>query len=649
MYIIEVRNRLVSESANKEGIFMKRISERQTIANTSGILVFIILFSMVLIACFSTAGAKSYYHPLIEQTYRFNPDGSADVEEIRSFRFDGSFSWSFLLRETRGDYGRYRVEYEGVWDADTNEELRSEVSSSERGEMIKWYYSAQNTTKRFLIRYRIEGAVQRYNDAAQFYWKAIEDTHAPISRIAITIIPPEPSSGLFKVFVHSAARPGEIEFSPDYQQALVKQDGISQDTFVELRVLLDPKIFPDARIDSGQSYESLLEDERGIANAPKRRAMLNKVTIAGSAIVFVLFVIAFVWVYIRYGREPKVEYENIYEREPPRDIPPAVVPAILTQGSVNDAEVTKSFAATIIECAYLGYLEIHEGEEKGLIFKTREFIYKLTPKGKALLAHQAVERARGERELEGYEVDVLRAVIEEAGDGSQASGEEIEKWGKKTKGGKTNFLLFIEPFGKVLRAWFEQKHFELDDPRSKKAQIWFIVASVLLAAVFILTFFFITRNLANMIAAGLVLALLPFAISLARWTPEAALEEKKWKAYKRFISDFSAMKDAGPNLIQIWERHLVYATALGVADKLLANLDLVAKEFKAGVPVAVWYHPYGAVSGRGPGGAASLQSLGASFANLSNLSTALSSTTMSGGGFSGGGGGGGGGGASGAG
>ena len=214
---------------------------------------------------------------MIEQTYRFNPDGSAEVEEIRSFRFDGSFSWSFLLRETRGDYGRYRVEYEGVWDADTNEELRSEVSSSERGEMIKWYYSAQNTTKRFLIRYRIEGAVQRVRPkamtAAVIYWKAIEDTHAPISRIAITVIPPEPSSGLFKVFVHSAARPGEIEFSPDYQQALVKQDGISQDTFVELRVLLDPKIFPDARIDSGQSYESLLEDERGIANAPKRRAM----------------------------------------------------------------------------------------------------------------------------------------------------------------------------------------------------------------------------------------------------------------------------------------------------------------------------------------------------------------------------------------
>jgi uncharacterized membrane protein len=216
------------------------------------------------------------------------------------------------------------------------------------------------------------------------------------------------------------------------------------------------------------------------------------------------------------------------------------------------------------------------------------------------------------------------------------------------KGGKSNFLRFIEPFGKRLRSWFEQTHFELDDPRSKKAQILFIVASVLLAAAFILVFFFVTWNLVNIIAGALVLASLPFAMSLARWTPEAALEEKKWKAYKRFITDFSAMKDAGPNLIQIWEQHLVYATALGVADKLISNLDLVAKEFNSSSPAAAWFHAYAAGSGRGPGGTASLQSLGASFANLANLSSALSSSTSTGGGFSGGGGGGGGGGASGA-
>ena len=627
---------------------MKRMSSQQSIEKTAAVMVFFVLITILLTASFSPAGANSYYHPLIEQTYRFNPDGSADVEEIRSFSFDGSFSWAFLMRETRGAYGRYRVEYQGVWDADTNEELRCEVSSSGSGETIKWYYSAVNTTKRFLIRYRIDGAVQRYGDAAQFYWKAIEDTHEPISRIAITVIPPEQSPELFKVFVHSTARPGDIEFSPDFHSAAVFQDGIPRNSFVELRVLLDSEIFPAAGIDPSQSYESLLEDERGIANAPRRRAVQNVIAIVVSVIVFVIFIITFIRIYIRYGREPRVEYDHMYERDPPRDMPPAVVPAILTQGNVSQTEMPKAFAATIIECARLGYLEIHEGEEKGLIFKTREFIYKLTPKGEALLRRKPVDLGRNERKLEDYEITVLRTVIEDAGDGSQATGEEIEKWGKDTKGGKTNFLRFIEPFGKKLRSWFERTHFELDDPSSKKAQLWFIVASVLLAIVFFLVFFFITRNLVNVITGFLILVSLPFAVSLARWTPEAALEEKKWKAYRRFISDFSAMKDAGPNLLQIWEQHLVYATALGVADKLISNLDLVAKEFNSTIPAVVWFHAYGAGSGRGPGGTASLQSLGASFSNLANLSSALSSSTSTGGGFSGGGGGGGSGGASGA-
>ena len=332
---------------------MKKMTRRLFTVNTLSFIAVIVAVAVMLSALCGSAGAKSYYHPLIEQTYRFNPDGSADVEEIRSFRFDGSFSWAFLLRGTRGDYGRYSVEFEGVWDADTGEKLRSEVSSSGSGEMIKWYYSAQNTTKRFLIRYRIDDAVQRYSDAAQFYWKAIEDEHAAIGDIAITVIPPGPSPELFKVFVHSAARPGEIEFAPGFGEALIRQGGIPQNAFAELRVLLDPDLFPDAEIDYGETYASLLDDERAIAEAPMRRARQNIMIIVISAIVLVFFLAVFIWVYIRYGREPRVEYDNIYEREPPRDMPPAVVPAILTQGSANNAELTKSFAATIIECCPL--------------------------------------------------------------------------------------------------------------------------------------------------------------------------------------------------------------------------------------------------------------------------------------------------------
>ena len=39
------------------------------------------------------------------------------------------------------------------------------------------------------------------------------------------------------------------------------------------------------------------------------------------------------------------------------------------------------------------------------------------------------------------------------------------------------------------------------------------------------------------------------SIPLARRSPEAAVEYNKWEAFKKFMSDFSAMKEAGPSLL----------------------------------------------------------------------------------------------------
>jgi uncharacterized membrane protein len=111
------------------------------------------------------------------------------------------------------------------------------------------------------------------------------------------------------------------------------------------------------------------------------------------------------------------------------------------------------------------------------------------------------------------------------------------------------------------------------------------------------------------------------------------------------MTDFSAMKDAGPQLLHLWEHYLVYATALGVADRLLRNLKLIATELHQSMPAARWYRPSGSAGLSGMS-ITSLESLTRSFENFQNLSRALSSSSSTGGGFSGGGGGGGGGGRS---
>ena len=604
---------------------------------------------------------KSYTHPSIDFEITFLPDGSAEIEETRAFRFDGSFSWAFIEKDTRGDYGTSGVEFHGVWDADSGEQLRYEPYENGRLTGVKWHYSAQNTTRRFLIKYRITGAVQRYVDAAQFYWKIVGDSHAYIKNITATLTPPAPSPRLFKVFVHTEAPPGKLDFARDFSSARIDLAGVGRDDFVELRVLLDPDIFPDAPLLSGESHGTLLEDEkrvteewretegRRIADYARSQRLIKYAVITGIVLVIILIAL-YIWFFFKFGKEPDTGYDYDYEREPPRDLPPCILPAILTQSGVQDTEMGKSFAAALIESARLGYIEIRETEKKILLFKSKGLEYILTPKGEKLFAGN-YEPTGNERPLISFEEDVLKTVFIEAGDGSKVSSHEIEAWAKKTTGMKTKFKDFMDRRKKELRKDFEREFFSIDDPASEKARKAFMAISFGFGLIFVILFLAGLRSPILFAFAPLVVILgVLLSIPLARRTPEAALEHERWKAFKKFMSDFSAMKEAGPSLIPLWEHYLVYAVALGVADKLINNLKLVAREYSTPVPMAVWFHPIHA-SSLGPRSGSelsSLDSMTASLSNLESLASAMTTSTSSGGGFSGGGGGGGGGGGSGA-
>jgi uncharacterized membrane protein len=613
----------------------------------------LVLFVLLTIAVLSgTAWAKSYDHPLVDITFRLQSDGSADVTEIRSFRFDGSFSEAFFRKDVRGKYGTYDIQYQGVWDADTNQALRFERSTDGSERVLTWHYSAQDTTKRFLIRYRIGGAVQRYTDAAQFYWQAVERSHAAIREVRLAVIPPRPSPSLFKVFIHSDADPGDLDIAGDFSRATVTQSNIPDGSFVELRVLLDPALFPGVTTSTRETHESLLEDEReqaaGTLRAGERISRWFIAGVGGAGLMMVLLAVGLIWAYLRYGKEPDVNYDAPYERDAPRPLPPAVVPAILSQGDVQTSAMSRGFAATLLEAARLGYLTIEEREDQGLLgtglFRGTDLVYRLTAKGQALLTDAGQPQILGERALEPFEIDVLAVVFKRAGDGTAATSDQIEQWGKTITSRKSNYLIFVESWGPKLRRWFETQHFKLDDKASERAKRIFIGVTV--AAMFIAAFVGFGLSIAFVIPLGFVFIVLA-AKALSRRTPEAALEVKRWDAFARFMTDFSSFKDAGPMVLPLWERYLVYATALGVADRLLANLKLVATQLNTVMPTPVWYHGAAFRDGMTTAGlVSSMESLTRSFSNFQSLARSLSSSSSSGGGFSSGGGGGGGGGGS---
>jgi len=110
---------------------------------------------------------------------------------------------------------------------------------------------------------------------------------------------------------------------------------------------------------------------------------------------------------------------------------------------------------------------------------------------------------------------------------------------------------------------------------------------------------------------------------LSRWTEEGRILELKWKNFKKYISDFTLLKEHPPASIALWDFYMVYAVALGVAENTIkAMKDIVPdEEIRRTRTGPIVYSTIG-------------------LSSINSLTSSVHSTTSSSGGFHGGGGGG---------
>ena len=74
-------------------------------------------------------------------------------------------------------------------------------------------------------------------------------------------------------------------------------------------------------------------------------------------------------------------------------------------------------------------------------------------------------------------------------------------------------------------------------------------------------------------AISLGIAFLPEDI-FGQWTPEGRVYYLKWTNFKKFLKDNSLIKEHPPESIVVWNKYLVYGTALGVADEVYKSMKL---------------------------------------------------------------------------
>lgn len=623
-------------------------------------------FCLLLLLVFASGltEAQTYAIERVEQDVYLLPDGSVRVLDTQTFSFDGDFRNRRYGIEVEPAPGG-SVRFEGVEALDGRP-----VSSEVTGDEIVWRVDAQSETRTFRIGYTLTREVEVAEDAAQFDRFLLPPEHEPIGHYLLRVHPPAPSPEGFRVFIFTGqGRIGTLDFSEDFSLATVAVAPLSEDEFVRARVIVDAANF-SVQTQEGEwltawlaeveaetqgfreESQRRLEGERYLPPPPPSDNWLLLLWSGVAGLGLWLF-----WSYRVFGREPKIEDVGPYYREPAEEIPPAAVPFVMTQSDPGMKAASPAIAATLLDFARRGYLMMETVENPKFLGlgRAETVYYGITGEPQALTPFEAElwQAFKGAATSTGSASfgSILEALSARGGSREQKPNSNPEVFDaddlRRYFEARPNFARnwISQP-----RAWYETQHGKLLDPAASGRALVVAAACFAGAAVAAFSGFGLAesseRFFFHFIAAGVVLAVLGVvaASSLKRWQADKLLNARRWQAYRKFLSDFSLMREAPAEHYKLWDYHFVYATALGVSKEYLRNLQALMKLEPDKFSTPLWL-----AGGRGPAmnqmsTLNSLESLTRSLntlsqveTNLRSLDAALSPQTKTGGGFGGGG------------
>ena len=287
-----------------------------------------------------------------------------------------------------------------------------------------------------------------------------------------------------------------------------------------------------------------------------------------------------IFTYLRYGREPKVMYDGIYERDLPTDDPPEVVNALVDNKKDIGTPNIRGFEATIMNLIDKKAFKLFS--EANADIDTNELIltFNHDMKGELTESEKIVFET-----LEYYSYDNALNLTRL---NSQFSSETNAK----------HFMERVESWENSVKDQINLKEYFNDTGSSL---INFIsIFGFIFGAIF--AFLGFSTNLMNGIyalAGGIFLIIFSIVLMrvdediFGRWTESGRTYYLKWKNFKKFLKDNSLIKEHPPESIVIWRKYLIYGAALGVADKVYKSMKLQVPNISDYDDGLFMYHYYG--------------------------------------------------------
>ena len=489
---------------------------------------------------------------------------------------------------------------------------------------IAWGVGLDNDTdtRKYEISYTVNDAISKYNDYAELYWQFVgEDFEIDAKKIEGVITLPSLALNKddIKVWGHTEGLNGEI-YATEANKIEFTLNNFNSGRYLEIRTLFPTDMIANSnRTYNKDRYEEVVKEETKWANEANFRRNWEKTKDKIFECLLIIAIIAFVIVYIfkiikyakklsslkKYTPEQKLDY---FRELPSKTTTPGEAVYILQEpyNSFN-RYYGKIFTAVLLNLKLRKYIDFRIEKNE----KNKEKIYISYLKD-------------GEVTLKKDENDILKFIKSAIGKKEEIEVKDLEKY---IKSHSTSVERLIKNAKKHIETQLTK-----EKSLSKTEQEEYLKYSSNASVYYVMTIVFLTWAFPVSIVMfinGIMCSKIKKRINVL--TQKGINEKEKWKGLKKYMEDFSLLNEKEIPAIEVWEEYLVYATAFGIAQKVLKQLKEIYPNIEEldTIGTSCIYFMYHT-------------NFSTTFSSSINsaISTSYSSATGGGGGFSGGGGGG---------
>lgn len=492
------------------------------------------------------------------------------------------------------------------------------------GYVLRTYEATDDSKTAFYYEYVISSAVVMHEDVAELYWQFLgEEFEDDIKDIKVNVhLPNSATEENYRIWAHGPLY-GTVEMLPNYTGAVLEVKELDANTPVDLRMTFDKDLITDDSKLNHSKEEALskileVEEERS-NDADAKRKQIKIIYYALKISIYTYLaglIFLIIYIYIEYDKEFKTDFALDYYRDFIDDYNVEVVDYLNHKSITSNA-----MSASILNLVYKKNISVKEMEEK-----KKEYVFTL-------------ENENNITDSEKYLIDFLFGRV---GDGKTFTTKELKKYAKSSSS-YSKFQNSYETWKRKVESDGKKQSFFCDLTGIKiKAGLYCLLGFILFA----FNLWFATDIVMGYVLPFIVFAFLIYILAFQRRTKKGAEHYAKWQAFKRFLLDFGTFDVKELPEIVLWERYLVYAVVLGVADKVQKAMNVKISEMDPSGTLygndlfTFWYYHNLTTTINQSVHTAIQNSYTAASANSVSSSRGFGGGFSSGGGFGGGGGGG---------